>query len=157
MRFTKIKVGITAAALVGTLGFWSMAGAQSADNPTNQAVKVDDSRGAPATSAGMPLTGQVLAAVVNGTAVPAALVAVQSVGAVNVIDVGIGTYDVRFVQTVADCTFLATIGIPGSAGISPPGEITVVGRAGAPNGVLVQTYNSAGSLVDRSFHLGVIC
>lgn len=161
MKIRKITVAASSAILASTLAFWGVASAQSSNNPENQAVAGTEARGAeatpPATAAGMPLTGQVLAAVVNGTAAPAALVPNQSVGATGVTDLGVGTYEVRFQQNVADCAFLGTVGLPGSLGVSPSGEITVVGRAGVPSGVFVRTSSSSGAVADRSFHLAVIC
>ncbi|ROT31708.1 hypothetical protein [Micromonospora sp. HM5-17] len=76
-------------------------------------------------------------------------------GVISSSRLAVGQYQVIFIQNVTRSAYLATIGLTGSAGVSPPGEIAVVGRAGNPNGVFVQTFTSAGVPDDRSFHLHV--
>ena len=71
--------------------------------------------------------------------------------------VGARAYEVIFNRDVRDCAYVATVGLSGSSGSSLPGEITVVGRAGAPNGVFITTHDSAGGPSDRGFHLAVHC
>jgi ABC-type antimicrobial peptide transport system permease subunit len=68
-----------------------------------------------------------------------------------------GEYEVIFSRNVRNCAYVATIGLSGSFGISPPGEITVVGRFGNRRGVYVTTHDSTGAFADRSFHLQVSC
>jgi hypothetical protein len=68
-----------------------------------------------------------------------------------------GTYEVIFNGNARQCTYLATIGLTGSSGPPPPGEIGVVGRATDVRGVFLQTRASNGALADRPFHLGVFC
>jgi hypothetical protein len=68
-----------------------------------------------------------------------------------------GRYQVIFNRDVSRCAFVATIGLSGSVGAATPGEITVVGRAGNPNGVFVTTHNSGGAFADNGFHLAVHC
>jgi hypothetical protein len=68
-----------------------------------------------------------------------------------------GTYQVRFWRNIRGCGYTATIGLGGASGTSSPGEVTVVGEAASVTGVFVQTYNSAGTLTDRGFHLYVDC
>jgi hypothetical protein len=68
-----------------------------------------------------------------------------------------GQYEVIFDRNVTRCAYVATIGLSGSVGNSPPGETTVVGRIGVPNGVFVTTGNSAGTQTDLGFHLAVHC
>ncbi|MBF9127750.1 hypothetical protein I0C86_01870 [Plantactinospora sp. S1510] len=104
----------------------------------------------PATAAGLPATAQGHFAVVNTNGTLA-----RGFGAVSSVRLAVGQYQVVFIQDVTRSAFTATIGLPGSVGGSPPGEIAVVGRAGVPNGVFVQTWNSAGTPADRSFHLHV--
>ena len=70
---------------------------------------------------------------------------------------GIGEYQVRFDQNVRGCVYVATLGLTGSAGTDPPGMITVVGESASVFGVWISTYDSAGALADRSFHLVVFC
>jgi hypothetical protein len=68
-----------------------------------------------------------------------------------------GTYEIIFNGSVRQCTYLATIGLTGSSGAPPPGEIGVVGRVTDARGVYLQTRASNGTLADRPFHLGVFC
>ncbi|MGI5213735.1 hypothetical protein [Plantactinospora sp. CA-290183] len=104
----------------------------------------------PATAAGMPPTAQGLFAVVNSNGALA-----RGFGAVSSTRLAVGQYQVVFIQNITRSAFTATLGLTGSVGASPPGEIAVVGRAGVPNGVFVQTWNSAGTPADRAFHLHV--
>lgn len=86
---------------------------------------------------------------------------VRGVGALaasgQVTKIGTGTFDIRFDIGIRQCAYTATIGLTGNSGASAPGEITVVGRAGTNNGVFLQTFDSAGNVADRSFHLLVNC
>jgi hypothetical protein len=76
-----------------------------------------------------------------------------------------GIYEVFFTGEVSNGAFVATIGRPGIA-TEPPGEITVALRCcpgfGAfqpfddNKGVWIQTFDSSGNPVDRSFHLIVL-
>jgi hypothetical protein len=68
-----------------------------------------------------------------------------------------GTYQVTFDRDVTACAYTATIGLSGTSGSSSPGEITVVGRAGIPNALFIQTFDSAGALSDRGFHVHTNC
>jgi hypothetical protein len=78
-------------------------------------------------------------------------------GAVSSQRLALGSYEVIFNRNVRDCAYVATIGLSGSTGSSPPGEITVVGRFNNANGVFLTTSNSAGTLADLGFHLAVHC
>ncbi|GAA3754939.1 hypothetical protein GCM10022225_44670 [Plantactinospora mayteni] len=104
----------------------------------------------PATVAGLPATAQGHFAVVNANGTLA-----RGFGAVSSTRLALGQYQVVFIQNVASSAFTATIGLTGSVGTSPSGEIAVVGRAGVPAGVFVQTWNSSGVPADRAFHLHV--
>ncbi|WP_422771205.1 hypothetical protein ACN28C_31975 [Plantactinospora sp. WMMC1484] len=104
----------------------------------------------PATAAGLPATAQGHFAVVNANGTLA-----RGFGVVSSSRITTGQYQVVFIQPVARSAFIATLGLTGSVGGSPPGEIAVVGRAGNPAGVFVQTWNSSGVPADRSFHLHV--
>jgi hypothetical protein len=73
----------------------------------------------------------------------------------NALDVG--AYEVLFDRNVRRCSYTATIGLRGAEGASAPGEITVVGRAAARNGVFITTHNSTGTFANRGFHLTVNC
>jgi hypothetical protein len=119
------------------------------------ATKTDRERASialvPATAAGMPPTAQTFFAVIdaNGTLV-------RGFGAVSALRIAVGTYQVVFSHDLTGSAYVGSIGLPGSLGASAPGEITVVGRAGIPNGVFIQTYTSAGVLADRGFHLAIL-
>jgi hypothetical protein len=78
-------------------------------------------------------------------------------GAVSSQRLAAGQYEVVFNRNVTGCAYIATIGLSGSSGASPSGEITVVGRAGNANGVFLTTTDSAGNFADRGFHLAVHC
>lgn len=68
----------------------------------------------------------------------------------------VGEVVVQFNQAVTACAFVATPGLPGS-GTQAPTLVQVFQRDVDPNGVLVRTYDVAGSPVARAFHLAVLC
>jgi hypothetical protein len=70
---------------------------------------------------------------------------------------GTGQYEVIFFQYIRHCTYTATLGLTGSSGSPPAGEIGVVGRVTDVRGVWVETRNSFGALADRPFHPLVSC
>ncbi|RLP92296.1 MULTISPECIES: hypothetical protein [unclassified Micromonospora] len=76
-------------------------------------------------------------------------------GVGTVIKYGVGQYEVQFAYTVTNAVFVATIGRADACCVPPPGEISVSARLGTPNGVFVQTRNSAGTPADLGFHLVV--
>jgi len=78
-------------------------------------------------------------------------------GAVRGGRLATGQYEVIFLDNIAGCAFTATIGLASSGGISPNGEITVLGRGNDVRGVFVETFTSAGIRADRGFHLVVNC
>lgn len=86
------------------------------------------------------------------------LVAGQSFGAESAtrVENPVGTYQVCFKVPITNGTYVATIGLPGNVSTSAPGEITVVGRIGTSNCLYVQTFDSAGTPADRSFHVAVV-
>lgn len=104
----------------------------------------------PATVCGMPPTAQVFFAVINGNGTIA-----RGCQVVSAFRFSTGTYQVIFTHDLTGSAYLGTIGIPNPS-VSPPGIIVVAPRAGAPNGVFVQTFNPAGVLADLSFHLGIL-
>jgi hypothetical protein len=81
----------------------------------------------------------------------------QSLGALSCTRLALGTYEVIFDHNVRACAYEGTIGLVGSSGTPPPGEISVVGRATDVRGVFVRTFASNGALADRAFHLAVHC
>ena len=82
----------------------------------------------------------------------------RSNGATGVTKLGpsAGTYEVRFSRDVTACAHSGTMAEIATS-VTPTGEITVVGRAGVPNGVFVQTFASNGVVADRNFHLSEVC
>jgi hypothetical protein len=100
--------------------------------------------------------GETLWAVVDGTATTPTIV--RSFGTAGAVaDIGTGLYGVTFDQDVSGCVFTATVGDPG-AGVATEGYATVEGLSiFTPDGVEVRTFNNAGTLADRSFHLVVTC
>ena len=104
----------------------------------------------PATFAGMPPTAQLFWAVVESTGV-----LIRGFGAVSAVRLAVGQYQVVFSHDLTRSAYVGSIGLTGSIGVSPSGEIAVVGRFGVPNGVFVQTFSSAGVAADRAFHLTI--
>jgi hypothetical protein len=104
----------------------------------------------PATFAGMPPTAQTLFAVVNSDGSLA-----RGFQAISSQRFSVGRYEVIFSHDVTGSAYIATIGDSGSTVVPPAGEISVVGRFGAPNGVFLAVRDSAGNLADRGFHLAV--
>ena len=80
---------------------------------------------------------------------------IRGLGAVASSRSSAGVYEVLFNRNVTYCAYVATIGLPGQ-GNPPPGEISVASSP-KPNGVRVDTANSAGAPADRPFHLAVHC
>jgi hypothetical protein len=72
-----------------------------------------------------------------------------------------GTYAVVFSKDVHQCAYGATVGRPtieGPEATENPGYVTVVSWAEEEgHGVLVQTYDAAGNLKDKGFHVAVFC
>lgn len=106
----------------------------------------------PATPAYMPPTAQAFFAVVSAAG---ALVR-GGPHAVSATHLGTGIYQVLFDHDITGSAYIGTIGLTGSSGESPAGQIAVVGRAGAANGVFVQTFNATGTPTDLAFHLATL-
>lgn len=167
-RFAPTMLIVTGAAAIGLVAFPALTASASPAHPGPAAAA--GTAGQPAqqpplapfkhtqafsvtgTTAGMPPTAQSFFAVVGSTGGVAK--GFQATGATLLAT---GTYQVDFTQNITGCAYLGTIGLTGSVGASAPGEITVVGRAGAANGVFVQTFNSAGAPANLAFHLGILC
>jgi hypothetical protein len=75
----------------------------------------------------------------------------------SVTRLGTGTYEVITTRNITACSWEATIGLTGFVGQSASGEITAQGRFLTNNGLYIQTFNSAGALADRAFHVNVTC
>ena len=69
---------------------------------------------------------------------------VRGSGATSSINANPGSYRVIFKRNVRQCTYVATIGIPGSVGTASPGEINVAGDATNVKGVFVDIQDSTG-------------
>ncbi|MFI6233262.1 hypothetical protein ACIBD9_06865 [Micromonospora sp. NPDC050784] len=74
-------------------------------------------------------------------------------GTGTVIKYGPGQYEVQFGSNVSAGAFLATISRPDACCIPPGGEVSVAPRLQTPNGVYIETRNSAGTPADRGFTL----
>ncbi|MEV6815366.1 hypothetical protein [Micromonospora sp. NPDC051296] len=72
-----------------------------------------------------------------------------------VIKYGVGQYEVQFAGNVTTSVYVATIGRPDSCCIPAGGEASVAPRLLTPNGVFIQTRNSAGVAADLPFHVVV--
>lgn len=70
-----------------------------------------------------------------------------------VIKYGVGQYEVQFGSNVTRGVYVATIGRHDACCIPPGGEVVVAPRLQTPNGVFIQTRNSAGVAADLPFHL----
>ena len=104
----------------------------------------------PATAAGMPPTAQTFYAVVKADGTLA-----RGFEAVSATRLGTGMYQVLYAHDITGSAFVGTLGLDVGIGISPSGQIAVVGRFGAANGVFVQTFDAAGNAADRGFHLAI--
>lgn len=100
-------------------------------------------------------------AVCNGFVVSGASCFVRGIGTLNasgqVFKISTGTYDIAFDVGILQCAYTATLGTVTASGVSLPGEITTSGRVGTSNRLFMQTFDSAGTLADRSFHVLVTC
>lgn len=105
----------------------------------------------PATVAGMPPTAQAFYAVVRSDGTLA-----RGFEAVSAANLGTGVYQVIFAHDITGSAYLGTLGLDIDSGESPSGQIAVVGRFDAANGVFVQTFDAAGNPADRGFHLAVL-
>ncbi|SCL14377.1 hypothetical protein GA0070616_0423 [Micromonospora nigra] len=125
---------------------------KTADQPAPSAKDIAEAGAllVPATFTGMPPTAQLFWAVVESNGVLA-----RGFGAVSATRLGVGQYQVVFSHDLTRSAYVGSLGLTGSIGSSPSGEIAVVGRFGVPNGVFVQTFNSAGAPADRAFHLTI--
>jgi hypothetical protein len=152
LRSRKLTVTMAVVLLIGALVAFGLAQALAQDNLNSQrstSRMADDGSGS--FHAKKPLKKQ-LWAVVNRNGRVA-----RGQGALDANRLGRGAYEVLFDRNVRRCAYTATIGLSGSEGFEAPGEITVVGRVGTPNGVFITTHNSSGRLANRGFHLVVNC
>jgi hypothetical protein len=102
----------------------------------------------PATSAGMPPTAQTMWAVVNSNGTKARAFP----SSVTSLRPGPGLYAVTFPHDLTGCAFVAT-----TSATPPQDTVTVFNLPNYPNRVAVQIQNLAGTNIDNSFHLAVLC
>jgi hypothetical protein len=142
----KLAASTGVAAVGAAVAGGSAARAQQAQRPgPNDGISVDEVPGPDIPS------GQYGYAVVNSNGTLA-----RGHHAVKSDRIATGQYEVIFDSNVRMGAYIATIGLSGSTGNSPAGQITVVGRRNNANGVFVETSNSSGTLTDLGFHLGVL-
>jgi hypothetical protein len=73
-------------------------------------------------------------------------------------EAGPGSYQVIFGSNdITGCAFYGVQGSSAFLGSVSPGFVTVVGRVSTNSGVFVQTFDTAGSVAPRGFHLMVTC
>jgi hypothetical protein len=106
------------------------------------------------TTGGMPPTAQVFYAVVNSDGTLARSFPTSHVTADRITT---GQYEVIFKNDVTGCAYTASVGLSTTSGASSPGYATVVGRAGQPHGIFLETFNASGALADLGFHVQVTC
>ncbi|QOC93134.1 hypothetical protein [Micromonospora craniellae] len=97
--------------------------------------------------------GEVAAASTSGYATAVNANGTKARGNGVVIKYGVGQYEVQFGSNVASGIYVATIGQAGSCCVPPAGEVSVAPRLLTPNGVFIQTRNSAGVAADLPFFL----
>ena len=145
---------LVVALLMGALVAFGLTQATAQDNPnsqpsTSEAAAVASSGSFQAQSSHLR---RVLWAVVDSDGTLA-----RGQGALDANRLSDGTYEVLFDRGIRGCAYTATIGLSGAAGVEAPGEITVVGRFEAGNGVFITTHDSTGASANRGFHLTVNC
>jgi hypothetical protein len=75
-----------------------------------------------------------------------------ALGTVGVTRLGAGTYIVTFGTSVASRFYQVSLG-NASSGTPPRGGVSATPAVADPNGVFVETFDAAGTLVDASFYL----
>ena len=96
-----------------------------------------------------------LFAVVDGRATTPTIV--RGAHAISASRFSPGRYFVTFDRNVRACAYVATIGLPGSAGSEQAGFITTVAANANVNAIGVTTDDTTGAAADRSFHVNVVC
>jgi hypothetical protein len=76
-------------------------------------------------------------------------------GATESARVAVGRYTVTFDRKIAQCIYVATIGLTGTSGTADPGTVTT--RRAASTKVEVRTFDPTGVAVDSSSFLHVVC
>jgi hypothetical protein len=147
---------LTHAGPTGPTGATGAAGSAGANGATGTqgATGAPGAQGAPGPQGPTGLSATSLWAVVNATG------ALQNgSGVVSTAPEGTGDFQVIFDQDVRNCSYIATLGVPGSqgGGTQVPGFITTAGRSLLTDGVWVQTFNETGVLTAEPFNLAVFC
>jgi hypothetical protein len=91
-----------------------------------------------------------------GAVVNTAGVLVRGMNTTGASHLAAGAYEVDFNRDVSGCSFVASLGDPGT-GVAPQGTATVAGRNGNTFGVFIQTFGLDGTQADRPFQLIVFC
>jgi hypothetical protein len=82
---------------------------------------------------------------------------VRGNGVVSVDDLGAGIVEVIFDRNVRGCAYTGTINRTDANLSEDAGTVTAAGLSGDEDGLYVKTFNAAGGLVDRNFHITVDC
>ena len=144
MNRSRLIVALSAFGMLGGVAFAQQnSGPVAGGNPPAVAPQGVGGSGAGSTQ---------LFAVVNGTTGVVARGKGNSAGGGRL---GVGTYDVRFGRSVLQCAYVVSVG--GINFDTPSGSASATNRAGAANGVFVQTRNAAGTLTDLTFHIYIDC
>jgi hypothetical protein len=154
MRSHRIWLVVVAVVVALAAMGGAYAAGKDGNNPTNAPVPNAAPPSIIGTTTGMPPTAQLWFAVVNADgSIARGFPSTPLTG----IHISTGTYEVDFKTGITSCAYTGAIGLSGTSGASAPGMITVVGRAGNPKGIFVQTYNASGALTDLGFHVEVAC
>ncbi|MEU5780611.1 hypothetical protein [Micromonospora lupini] len=160
--FRRKATAVTFAVLALTLAGGGIAIAQPSAKAPQAAVKptARDTNAQPPVTAESARSARALLKA-NSTLVATTTVVVvnpngtKARGTGTVIKYGVGQYEVQFGFNATNGVYVATIGRPDACCIPPGGEVSVAPRLSTPNGVFVETRNSAGVPTDRGFHLVV--
>lgn len=120
------------------------------------AALADDNTGASAAAVKATPMAPIGEAAVHSAVVASDATVVRGTRGTTAAVVGTASYEVIFRKVMTGCVFNATLGTT-STGTAPAGMATTAQRAGKPNGVWVQTFDTAGNLTPRDFHLVVTC
>jgi hypothetical protein len=81
---------------------------------------------------------------------------VRSNGVNGSARISTGTYTVLFHQSTAGCAIQGSVGLTGTVGTPPAGDLTVR-RTPNKRTVLVTTHTSGGALANKAFHIVLNC
>jgi hypothetical protein len=155
----KIKNGAVTGAKIKLSSLGTVPSATNASHATtaDKATTADNATNATLLG-GTPASGfqsKILTAVVTNNGTTAAVV--RGTSGTSAQTVATGDVFVKFPQDVSGCTWIATVGNPGST-TAPPDFTSVRGNSSqGPNVVQVLTWDTSGSEVAANFHLAAIC